>query len=155
MKNINKNVYKESKYGRKHLLIFSLIAILLSLALTAGGVVMIVLGANSGVLSKILWMCILGAVLAVLGLFFLVFSIIMFFTSLSMIKVKQGSVKDGNQAIGTVNVVKCDKCGAELPDNATFCSKCGTEIDGMVVCVCGERNNPDAEYCITCGQKLK
>lgn len=154
MKNINKNAYQEAKYGRKHLMIFAIVSIILSLALLGSGIALIVVGATSGETAKIIWMVILGVIMAVLGVVFGVFSIIMFFTSTSMIKVDQGSVKDGNRAIGSVNVVKCDKCGEELPDNATFCSKCGTAVEGKKVCKCGTANSPEAEYCIGCGEKL-
>lgn len=154
MKNIDKSVYKEAKYGRKHLMIFAIVALILSLAMLGGGIAMIVIGATSGQTSKIIYMCIIGGVLALFGLAFGVFSIIMFFTSISMIKVEQGSVKDGNRAIGTVNIVKCDKCGEELPDNATFCSKCGTVVDGIKKCECGAVNTLGAEYCVSCGKKL-
>lgn len=154
MKNIDKNAYKEAKYGRKHLMIFAIVALILSLVALGGGIAMIVIGATSGETTKIIWMSIVGGVLAILGLVFGAFSIIMFFTSISMIKVEQGSVKDGNRAIGTVNIVKCDKCGEELPENATFCSKCGTPVEGIKKCECGAVNSLDAEYCIGCGKKL-
>lgn len=154
MKNINKNVYQEAKYGRKQLMTFAIIALVLSLFLLGGGIATIIIGAISGITSKIIWTAIVGGILVILGLVFVTFSIIMFFTATSMIKVEQGSVKDGNRAIGTVNVVKCDKCGEELPDNATFCSKCGTAVDGIKKCECGAVNTLDAEYCVSCGKKL-
>lgn len=155
MKKIDKKDYSEAKYGRKHLMTFAILTIILSLALISGGIVLIVFGATSGETAKIIWMCLVGGVLAIIGLVLVAFSIIMFFTSTSMIKVEQGSVKDGNRAIGTVNVVKCDKCGEELPDNATFCSKCGTPVERTKKCDCGAVNSLDAEYCINCGEKLK
>ncbi len=36
-------------------------------------------------------------------------------------------------------VIKCEKCGADLPQNAKFCLECGEKVkpavpDGMVVC---------------------
>ena len=154
MKQIDKNVYKEARYGRKHLMMFSIVALLLSLGALAGGIVMIVLGATSGDTTKIIWMCVVGGVLALLGLVFTMFSIVMFFTSVSMIKVENGSVKDGNRAIGTVNVLKCDKCGEELDDNSTFCVKCGTKVEGGKMCECGTLNNQDAQYCKSCGKQL-
>ena len=154
MKNVDKNVYKEGKLGKKHLLIFAIVLMVISLAALAGGIVMIVVGATSGIPLKIILMSIFGAILAILGVVFFIFSITMLFTSLGMINTKQGSVKDGNRAVGTVNVVKCDKCGTELPDNATFCSQCGTPVDGAKQCECGAANVLDAQYCIKCGKKL-
>lgn len=154
MKKIDKNVYSEAKYGRRHLMIFSIVALILSLALLGGGIALVVVGAISNILAHIISMCIVGAILIILGVVFTIFSMIMFFTSVSMIKAREGSVKDGNRAMGTVNILKCDKCGEELPDNATFCSKCGTPIEGKKTCECGAVNKIDAEYCISCGKKL-
>lgn len=155
MKNIDKNIYHEAQYGKKHLTAFSIVVFVLSLCAFAGGLAMIIVGATSGVTGKIIWMSIVGGLLVILGIVFGIFSSIMFFTSMAMIKNKYGSVKDGNRAMGTVNVVKCDKCGEELPDNATFCSKCGKGIEGVITCECGMANKSDAEYCIGCGKKLK
>ena len=154
MKNINKNAYKEAKYGRKHLMIFAIVALILSLGLLGGGIAMIVVGATSGVLASIIWMSIVGAIMVILGIVFAIFSITMLATAVSMIKVEQGSVKDGNRAIGTVNVLKCDKCGEELPENATFCSKCGSSVEGTIKCECGTVNKIDSQFCISCGKKL-
>lgn len=154
MKKIDKNSYREAKYERKHLMTFAVIVLLLSLALLGGGIAMVVLGATSTVVSKIILMCIIGGLLIIISFIGCIVGMIMFFTAKSMIKVKQGSVKDGNRAIGTVNVLKCNKCGEELPDNANFCSKCGTQVDGQKQCNCGAVNAIDAEYCISCGKKL-
>ena len=155
MKKINKDAYREARYGKKTLMIISIVIFALCLGALAGGISMFVIGLMSGILSKMIWMPIVGGLLAILAIVFGIFSIIMFFTSVSMINVEQGSVKDGNRAIGTVNVVKCDKCGEELPDNAAFCSKCGTAVEGVKTCECGAANEMDAEYCVSCGKKLK
>lgn len=154
MKNIDKNSYKNAKYERKHLMTFAVLVILLSLALLGGGIAMVVLGATSSVVSKIILMCIIGGLLIILSSIGCVIGMIMFFTAKSMIKVKHGNVKDGNTAIGTANVLKCNKCGEELPDNAKFCSKCGTQVGGKKQCDCGAINEIDAEYCISCGKKF-
>jgi len=155
MKKIDKNTYKEAQYNRTHLMIFAIIALVLSLAALGGGISMIVVGTLSGIISKIIWMTIVGIILIILGIVFGTFSIIMLFTSFGMIKNKEGSVKDGNRAIGTININKCDKCGEELPDNAAFCFKCGTPVEGTKLCECGTTNTLNAEYCIGCGKKLK
>ena len=154
MKKINKDIYKEASYGKKHLMTFAIIVFLISLCAIGGGIAMIVVGAKALSLTKIILLCIFGAILTLLGLGFGGFSIIMFFTSTAMLKNEEESVKDGNRAIGTINIVKCDKCGEELPDNATFCSKCGTAVDGVKQCKCGVTNKSDADYCVACGDKL-
>lgn len=154
MKKIDKNIYKEAQYGKKSLMTIAIILGVLSLGALGGGIAMIVVGATSGVLAKIIWMSIVGAVLVILGIIFTIVAIYMLAVSTSMINNKEGSVKDGNRAKGTVNVVKCDKCGTELPDNATFCSKCGTAVSGVKICACGATNTAEAEYCISCGKKF-
>ena len=155
MKKIDKNAYNEAKYGRNHLMVFAIIALLLSLALLGGGIALTIIGAVSSKLSHIISLCIVGAILIIAGVVFTIFALIMLFTSFSMIKVKEGSVKDGNRAIGTVNIIKCDKCGEELVNNAQFCSKCGTPVENTVNCDCGAVLSQENEFCSQCGKKLK
>lgn len=154
-KDINKNVYKEASYGKKTLTVMSVIVILLSIAAIVGGIVLFVQGCRvSGVGSKI-WRIALGVVLALIGFVFGYASFMAFFTSLSMIKPNSGNVKDGNRAKGTINILKCDKCGHENPINAEFCKNCGESMQDFIECECGTRCPKDAEFCTTCGKKLK
>ena len=78
-------------------------------------------------------------------------------------------------------VVKCAKCGADLPENAKFCLECGEKVvaTGMIVCSecgktvvkgkfcpecghkfvtacpkCGTELVPGAKFCPECGEKL-
>ena len=155
MKEINKNIYQEAKYGRKQLIAFAIVVLILSLAVLGGGIALVVFGSMSTEVGQIVWKVIVGALMILLGLAFSGLSITMLSTGISMLKINEGNVKDGNRAKGTVNIVKCDKCGEELPDNATFCSKCGTPVDGMIKCECGAINKIDAQYCTSCGKKLK
>ena len=77
-------------------------------------------------------------------------------TAYSMIKVKDGNVKDvGNSAKGTVNIAKCSKCGSELEDGADFCQKCGNKTDGIIKCECGHKNSEESKHCTKCGKELK
>ncbi len=55
--------------------------------------------------------------------------------------------------------MKCQNCGAELPDSAKFCDKCGTAAQGSAVAgtfcpKCGERNEKGAKFCGKCGAPL-
>ena len=154
MKEIQKDVYHEAKYGRGTLLTVSIILLVLSLGALVGGIVLLVSAFTSASILALVLKIIFGALLTLCGGGLIVFALIMLFTALGMIKNKFGSVKDGNRAIGTVNVVKCDKCGEELPDNAEFCSKCGTQVDGVKQCKCGTNNKMDAVFCTKCGEKL-
>lgn len=154
MKNIQKDVYHEANYSRGTLLTVSIVLLLLALGALIGGIILFVSGVTSKVILSIILKVIFGVLLSAGGIALGVFAVIMLFTAISMIKNKYGSVKDGNRAIGTVNVVKCDKCGEELPDNAEFCSKCGTQVNGTKKCACGTENKMDAEFCIKCGEKL-
>lgn len=156
MKEINKNAYQEKRYGRGTLMTVAIIVAIVSLAMIVGGIWLFVRGCIvSGVWATI-WRIALGVIIAIFGGSFGWVAIMMFFTSASMIKVKDGNVKDvGNSAMGTVNVLKCDKCGEALEDGSTFCTKCGTAVDGVVTCECGAVNSADNEYCKKCGKKLK
>lgn len=156
MKNIDKDVYKEKRIGRGHLIAVAVVVGVIALAMIIGGIVLFVKGCKiSGVWATI-WRIAIGIVLALFGGSLGWVAVMMFFTGNSLIKVKDGNVKDlGNSAIGTVNVLKCNKCGEQLPEDSTFCTKCGTEVDGVVVCDCGTINSQENEYCKKCGKKLK
>lgn len=43
----------------------------------------------------------------------------------------KGSIKEGNIAKegGTINMIKCDKCGTEIKDGETACSNCGKPFE--------------------------
>ncbi len=156
MKNINKDVYQEKRYGKSQLLIVAIIVMLVSLAMLIGGIALFVNGCLSDGVINIIWKIVLGIILALFGGTLGWVSIMMLFTGISMIKVKDGNVKDvGNSGMGTVNILKCDKCGESLEEGSTFCPKCGTEVDGVIVCTCGEINSKENEFCKKCGKNLK
>lgn len=154
-KNIDKNSYKEASYGRKQLMITSIVILVLALASLIGGIVLVVNGIMHGkVIFKVLKIA-GGVVLVLLGLAFGYASYMALMTSFGMIKTNTMNVKDGNRAIGTLNVLKCDKCGYENEEDAQFCKQCGASFNEYVECDCGTRNPADAEYCKACGKKLK
>ena len=154
-KNINKNIYKEASYGKKQLVIASIIVIVLAIAGVVGGIALFVLGVRvDGIWSKI-WRIVLGIVLFLIGSMFGYAGFMSLFTSISMIKTNEMNVKDGNRAKGTLNILKCDKCGYENEDNAQFCKNCGASMQDYIECECGTRNPTDAEFCSNCGKKIK
>lgn len=155
MQEINKNIYHEARYGRRALIIFSSVLLTISVAILGCGIALLVLGCNSNETTQIVWKVSIGVVLILLSLTTGSISIVMLVTAINMIKTDNGNVKDGNRAIGTVNILKCDKCGRELKDDSAFCEFCGKEVDGKKKCECGAVNDEEAEFCTSCGKKLK
>lgn len=154
-KNIDKNIYKEAGYGRKQLLIASIVVLVLSVVALVGGIVLLVNGIRiSGVFSKI-WRIVLAVILILLGLMFGYGAFTALGAAMGMMKNDSMNVKDGNRAIGTLNVLKCDKCGREVEEGAEFCNHCGESLLDYVECECGTRNPKDAEFCSSCGKKIK
>jgi ribosomal protein L40E len=53
-------------------------------------------------------------------------------------------------------MIKCQNCGAEIPDNAKFCGKCGTaSIPNKNICkTCGAELPVNAKFCGKCGTPL-
>lgn len=154
-KNIDKNAYQKPKTGKHQLTIVSLVILILSLCTLILGVVLIVRGIIvAGIASKI-WRIVLGGLLALLGVIFSYASFMALFTSFAMLKNDSMNVKDGNSAIGTLNVLKCDRCGYEVQQGANHCNHCGASLEDFIECECGTRNPKDAEHCSNCGKKLK
>ena len=51
--------------------------------------------------------------------------------------------------------MKCEKCNAELLDNAKFCIECGTKVEKQTYCVnCGALLPQGAKFCGSCGYKI-
>ncbi len=123
---MNSRNYKDVYHGKKDLNILSIIILVLSLAVMAVGIILIVVGAkNTGKIATIIEI-IFGSLLSIAGLIGLIASVIMLIISNSM-KVDKGSVKEGNIAnIGTVNAKMCDICGTELDDSGV-CPNCKRE----------------------------
>ncbi len=155
MKKEKKEVYKEARYGRKALMVFSSVLLAISIGIIAFGICLVIEGCKSDVASSIAFNISFGVMLILLSLASGSISLVMLLTSLGMIKNNQGNVKDGNRAIGTINISKCDKCGSQLTENAAFCHKCGCPVDGTVACQCGTINNIESEFCTGCGKAIE
>ena len=51
--------------------------------------------------------------------------------------------------------MKCEKCGFDNLDKATFCIKCGSRLDGKIPCPkCGEYISNDAQSCPHCHKAI-
>lgn len=158
MKNLlPKDIYQEKRYGKKELLSTSIIVLVVALAILAGGIALIVLGAiNPNGAWQIIWRVIVGVVLVLLGGVVLSVSITMFAITKSMIDNKDGNVSDvGNSAKGTINIVKCEKCGAKLSPDAQFCKECGESLELSKCEKCGKEVQKGAKFCEACGKGVK
>ena len=138
--------------SRKTLMTVAVCAILLSLAMTAGGVLMIVFGVRFDSTVGVVLMIVFGALIALIGLGLLGISLVMLITSLSMIKTL-GSLRDDNIAkVGTENVKLCSNCGNVIKGD--YCTECGTNVNGKKVCSCGHENKIEDKFCVKCGEEF-
>lgn len=154
-KNIDEKSYKEASYGRKQLMTVSIIVFIVSLILVAGGIALFVFGVKANGWFGKTWRIAIAIVLLFLGGTFGYASFMAFWTSTSMLKNNSMNVKDGNRAKDTLNILKCDKCGAENEKDAEFCKNCGASMKDYIECECGTRNPLDSEFCKNCGKSLK
>lgn len=155
-KPLQKDIYREMKLGKRELTITSIIVIILSIALLAGGITLIVLGAiNPDGAWQIVWRILVGILLLALGGILVGVGITMFAVTRSMLDIDEGNVADGNRAIGTVNVLKCEKCGTKLDDKAKFCKNCGEAVELNVCEVCGTPIAKDSRFCEECGKGVE
>jgi len=57
-------------------------------------------------------------------------------------------------AEGTPSAMKCEGCGSELPEEATFCPHCGRTAKAPFGCKnCGAALTADTKFCPKCGAK--
>ena len=99
----------------------SAIIIALGVILAATGVVLTI---NSGIgedLSVI--KLVFGIILIVLGVAGLALGVY-FSIIASAVKATKGSIAEDNLAKGTVNMHKCENCGAEVAEGVKICAKC-------------------------------
>ena len=107
-------------------------------------IAMIVLAVAGLVFGIILLVSGIGAISSTAGIIKLVFGIILVLAGMLLLPLgikwawvglalsaTKGSIKQGNIAKegGTVNMVKCDKCGTELKDGEKVCSNCGKKFE--------------------------
>ena len=64
-----------------------------------------------------------GIILSLLGLLGIGFGIAFTWIG-SSLKATKGSIAEGNAAKGTVNMTKCENCGAEVEPGVKICAKC-------------------------------
>ena len=143
--------YREKRYGKTALVLFSLILIALAVASAFGGVI--------AVIKMTHWAkYIIVSVAGVVALTLLGIGGYIFLFTFSMIN-SWKSVKDGNKSIGIKDIRLCDKCGRKISKKAEFCEHCGEKQNsglGMKACpTCKTKNSALAKYCEKCGFEFK
>lgn len=96
-----------------------------------------------------------GSLLEILS-FSLIFVGIHFVWIGAVLKATNGSIKDDDLCKGTVNMIKCPKCGSEVAADDKVCGNCGAKLQKTVVCPgCGEEVAASKKFCTKCGAELK
>ena len=74
-------------------------------------------------------------------------------------------IRDYKLQIQTIKgILRCENCGAEVPNNVSFCSSCGTKIlkpvqntteNNIIKCIgCGVTIDKNARFCTSCGKPI-
>ncbi|PNV63745.1 virion core protein (lumpy skin disease virus) [Clostridium sp. chh4-2] len=79
--------------------------------------------------------------------------------SMNMGQAMSGAVGNPMQASNAAQtaqteMMKCPKCGKEVPKGSRFCLECGENLTERV-CECGEKILPGAKFCSFCGRKVE
>lgn len=140
------------------LTIISIIAILLGIAVAAGGIVLIISMAKKLIGHVNAWNIvglIGGIFLSIGGIIILIAGIYYLFISRS-IKATRGSIAMGNLGKGTVNMIKCSNCGHEVSEDDKCCPNCGHSLASTTICPkCGCTNQATNKKCSSCGEDLQ
>jgi len=152
---MEKNNEKNINMGKKRLFTISLIICIASIVALVGAIVLIVRGVQVNGIGSRVWRFVLAILLLIFSVIFGYAGFTAFFTSFGMMNQGEGNRKEGNSAIGTTNINKCDKCGYENEQNVKFCKNCGESMQDYIECECGTRLPKDAEFCTNCGKKFK
>ena len=98
----------------------SAIIVALGVILAVAGVVLLVTCSKNGLsVLKLVF----GIILLVLGILGLGLGIVLSWIS-SSVKATKGSIAEDNLGKGTVNMNKCENCGAEVEPGQKICAKC-------------------------------
>lgn len=142
--------YREKRYGKTALRLFSLLVIVIGAALIYGGVMALIHHPH--------WTkYVISVPMFIISIFPIFIGFYMFMITFSMIN-SWKSVKDGNKSKGIANARLCDKCGRQITKKAEFCEHCGTKQEtglGLKSCPhCKTKNSGAAEFCEKCGEKF-
>lgn len=144
--------------GKRQLIIFSVVLLVLALGFFAGGIALIVSGAMDVAAAdsafKIVLKIVFGIVFILIGVVGVILGIIMIWTGCN-IKAKYGNIAELNSLNGTINMKKCPKCGAAIAENDDFCGICGNHLEIFVKCPnCQKETDANKKHCTHCGNKL-
>lgn len=131
---------------------------IIGLALLVTSIILIVLGAKN-VSSEHLKGGLelgFGILFVLVAGFFIVFATYTLFIG-GALKATKGSIKEDNIPLnGTVNMIKCKNCGAEVMAGDDFCGVCGASLNDKKECPkCGATNMSENKKCSSCGADLE
>ncbi len=143
--------YKETRYGKFLFVLIALLLVALGGASIYGGVYAVLNMSHWTKYIIIVVASIVGLLLALFGIFLIIFS----FSMINSWK----SVRDGNKSKGVANTRLCDKCGRVITKKAEYCEHCGAKQQtglGLKTCPqCKTKNSGNAQFCEKCGYEFK
>ncbi len=98
-----------------------IIILALSVILSVVGVVLLLTCAMGGKLSIV--KLVLGILFLIIGIAGLFLGVVFTWVA-SAVKATNGSIAEDNLGKGTVNMHKCENCGAEVEEGVKICAKC-------------------------------
>ena len=141
---------------KSQLIAISTIIIVVSAIIMLIGVAMLISGAVSTTLTaggKVRSIA-FGAVFTLIGMAGIAFGIVYLVTGRSL-KATKGSIAEDNLGHGTVNMIKCSKCGNKVNPEDKYCGHCGATLESNVKCPkCGATNMSGNKNCTNCGAQF-
>lgn len=144
--------------GKVGLLVIGIITLVLALAGVGCGIWLTVASAKgisvAATAGNIIGL-VCGIILIVVGFVLLYVGIHLTWVA-SVLKATKGSIADDNLGKGTINMIKCPKCGSEVSPEDKVCGNCGAKLAKTVNCpACGEEVDAFKKICTKCGAELK
>ncbi len=100
---------------------FGILILALAVISSVAGVVLLLTCSSGGDLSVI--KIVLGIIFLILGIVGLFFGVVFTWVA-SAVKATDGSIAEDNLGKGTVNMHKCENCGAQVEEGVKICAKC-------------------------------
>ncbi len=119
--------------GKRNLGILNRIILALNIIGLAGGGLCLGFGIPKIVENDLGWgisLTVLGSMIILIALSGLLLNVYMWIMKRSVVAVS-GSIKQVNDAFGTVGMKKCKNCGTEIVEGQKTCKTCETEIENI------------------------